>query len=275
MSDVFGRGIHLNPASDSRPYEVEGLVANIAAAANSSSVTLYPIHAAGKMADSQFMDATKSSRVTTRLPAGGNASTPTMHAIAQETGGAALTGSTNFALAFDTIANDLRVYYSIGYRTSGERQNRMKNVEVRLKKKGYTVRTRKAVIEQTPASEMSDAVTANLFHQRDENDLGITAVADGSTMVITIPTQTLTLVPEGDDLTGKLSVFCAFLRQDGAVSRVDQQTHQFRFPAASLARRKEVTIKLTVDADESTGAMSLGVMDENSKATGFSVVKLR
>lgn len=274
-SELLGRSFQLNPAALARPHEVQGLVTNVAAAANSSGITLYPIQASGKMADSSFLDASKSTRVTMRVPVHSNASTETMHAIAQETGGTALTGSTNFALAFNTISNDLRIYYSIGYRTGGERQNRMKNVEVRLKKKGYTIRTRKSVVERTPSSEMSDAVTANLFHQRDQNDLGISATAEGMTMVITIPTQTLTLLPEGSDLTGKLSVFCAFLRQDGAVSRVDRQTHQFRFPAASLARRKEVTIRLNVDADESTGAMSLGVMDDNSKATGFAVVKLK
>jgi VWFA-related protein len=274
IREVFGRNAQLNPISDASPYALQGVETKIAAAANSSGITLYPIHATGKMTGSSFRDATKGGRTGMNMTAAADTTTPAVHAIAQETGGVAMTGSTNFALAFDTISNDLRVYYSIGYRTSGERQDRMKNVEVRVKNKRLAVRTRKAVIEQTPASEMTDAVAANLFSMRDENDLGITATADGATMVITIPTATLTLAPEGNDLTGKLSAFCAFLRKDGAVSRVDRQTHQFRFPAASLARRKEVTIRLELDADESTGTMSLGVMDENSRATGFAVVKL-
>lgn len=43
---------------------------------------------------------------------------------------------------------------------------------------------------------------------------------------------------------------------------------------ASLARRKEVTVKLDVTADAQVGAISLGVLDDGSNATGFALVKL-
>jgi VWFA-related protein len=279
----FTGGETFNPFSHAKPYALEGLAREIANAANSAGVTLYPIHAAGKWADSAMLDASQTMTARGGPPMQTDTSTQTLHMVAEDTGGKAMTGSSNFKLAFDTISNDLNVYYSLGYRTDGARQDRMKNVEVKLRKKGYAVRTRKAIVEQTAATEMNDMVAANLFQARATNDLNIkagigTATAAGENLVhpltITIPTSTLTLLPDGTDLVGKFSVFAAFLRSDGAVSSVGRQTQQFRFPAASLAKRKEVTVKLDVTADARVGAISLGVMDEASSATGFALVKL-
>jgi VWFA-related protein len=273
-----------NPLSESRIYELSNVVSEIASAANGAGITLYPIHAGGKGLGINDIDASESLHIGMRSVAASDTSMETLHALAEDTGGKALTGSTNWQLAFNTIATDLSTYYSLGYRSSGERQDRLKNVDVRLKKRGYTVRNRKAVIEKTPQSEMSDAVMANLFYTSPANALEVkattgapTPAGNGSVVVpltITVPMQALTLLPDGEDLVGRYSVFAAFLRQDGAVSKVSNQTQVFRFPASSLPRRKELTVKLDVTTDPQTGAISLGMMDETSRQTGFAVVKL-
>jgi VWFA-related protein len=274
---------NINPASESRVYALPQLAVQVADAANSAGVTLYPINLAGKFADNSLRDASVTNQLTNRPVDSTQTSTMNLFTLAANTGGIASAGSSNWKLVFDTIANDLNIYYSLGYRTDGARQDRVKNVEVRLKKKGYTVRTRKSIVEQTAATEMNEAVAANLFHAREHNDLNIKAGIGSATpagenlvhpLTITIPTSTLTLMPDGNDLVGKFSVFAAFLRADGAISSVGRQTQQFRFPAASLAKRKEVTVKLDVTADARVGAISLGVMDEVSSATGFALVKL-
>ena len=274
----------LRPQSEARHYVLHDLASDIAAAANSAGVTLYPINALGMTTDDDTVrDASQRVFMPTRTGAHTDTSTATLRALAQDTGGRAMAGSSNWKLAFDTIANDLGIYYSLGYRTSGERKDRMKKVEVRVRNKRYSVRTRKAIVEQTVATEMNDAVTSALFHSRDNNDLGIRAsigeaAPAGANLVhpltVTIPTSTLTLIPDGTDLVGSFSIFTAFLRSDGAVSKVGKQTHQFRFPAASLSRRRQVTVKLDVTADARVGAISLGIMDEASRATGFQVIKL-
>jgi VWFA-related protein len=281
LRESFNGTFH--PASEARVYELPKLGVEIAAAANSAGVTLYPINLAGKFTDMGMRDASSEINLTSRPLDSTQTSTMNLFTLAANTGGIAAAGSSNWKLVFDTIANDLNVYYSLGYRTDGARQDRVKNVEVRLRKKGYTVRTRKAIVEQTAATEMNDAVAANLFHTRATNDLNIKAGIGAATpagenlvhpLTITIPTSTLTLIPDGTDLVGKFSVFAAFLRSDGAVSSVGRQTQQFRFPAASLAKRKEVTVKLDVTADARVGSISLGVMDEASSATGFARVTL-
>ncbi|MEA2462517.1 MAG: hypothetical protein QOJ98_264, partial [Acidobacteriota bacterium] len=225
-----------SPMSEARIYDLPEVANELAGAANAAGVTLYPINLAGKFTDESMRDASHNLQLTLRPVITAGTSTINMHSMAVNTGGLATSGSSNWKLAFDTIANDLNIYYSLGYRTSGERKDRTKNVDVRLKKKGsYTVRTRKAIVERTAASEMTDSVTANLFHDPSQNDLGVAATidddstpAEGNTVVIpvriTIPTETLTLLPDGDDLAGSFSLFAAFLRQDGAVSKVNRQT---------------------------------------------------
>ena len=263
---------------EAKEFEFRSLVTDITTVANSAGVTLYPIDAAGKEAGIADRSAN-----ATRLPMAGAPMTPALRAIAADTGGIAITGSDNWKLAFDTISNDLETYYSLGYRSEGERQDRMKNIEVRLKNRKYSVRTRRAVIERSIESEMQDAVASNLFRPAANNDLAIRAAAGaanagGETVVVpltvTIPIDKLTLVPEGSDLTGRFALYAAFLRNDGAVSKVAQQPQSFRFPADSLKRRKDLTVKFEVTADSRTSGVSIGLMDELSLVTGFASVRI-
>jgi VWFA-related protein len=285
IREDFAGGDNQSSMLDARSYQLPSLINELADVANSSGIALYPIDAGGKGGDLSSIDASRHVRVTSlSQPATPKTGIATMQAIADATGGKALTGSTNFELAFDTIATDLTTYYSLGYRSDDERQDRMKSIDVRLKKKGYLVRARRSVVEQTVSTEMGDAVAANLFRPMSTNDLKIRAIADPVTeagadtisvpVTVTIPTNSLTLLPDGTDLTGRFSIFAAFVRNDGAVSKVTRQEQQFRFPSASLERRKEITVRLAVTTDARTDGISIGVMDEASHATGFASVKL-
>ncbi len=266
-------------------FEITGLVREVADTANSSGVAIYPIDVGGKDSGTGFADASESPIATTTPYIVPQTGQMTLSTIAAETGGTSMYGSTNWKLAFDTIADDLNTYYSLGYRSTGEQKDRLRNITVKLKtKQRYAVRTRHGVIEPSASSEMNDAVSAHLFREIAGNDLAIRATAatatpgDGESLTIpitiTIPTDKLTLLPDGTDLTGSFSVFAAFLRKDGAVSKVARQAQNFRFPADSLKRRKELTVKIDVKADSRIGGISVGVMDEASRATGFASVKL-
>ncbi|HEU4520654.1 MAG TPA: VWA domain-containing protein [Thermoanaerobaculia bacterium] len=276
--------VNSSALAEGREFEMPHLVSEVVEAANSSGVTLYPIDAAGKDSGMMNRDASVNVRTTPSGAVTQGTMLQTLRSMAGQTGGMALEGSSNWKLAFDTISNDLETYYSLGYRSDGPRQDRMKNIQVKLKNKRLNVRTRNAVIERTVTSEMQDAVSANLFRSARDNDLAIKAVAGGPQpkdaeavvipVTITIPMDKLTLLPEGTDLTGRFSIFAAFLRKDGAVSKVAQAPQAFRFPAESLPRRKEITFKLDVTTDANTNGISVGVMDEVSRATGFASVKV-
>jgi VWFA-related protein len=285
IRDQFEGGQSAPIENDAQAFAISGLVEEIANAANSSGVTMYAIDARGLSGGFNDVDASTNTRVGYRTTVVPETSLTTLRAVADLTGGTAFTGTSNWKLAFDTIAADLRTYYSLGYRTSGERRDRMKKVEVRLKKKGLNVRVRRQVLERSITSEMADAVAAQLFHASATNDLAIEAIAgppsvgQADTVVvpltITIPTEQLTLVPEADDLTGAFSVYAAFLRSDGAVGHAAQPAQRFRFPAASLDRRRQITVKLDVSMDARTTGVAIGVMDDMSRVTGFTSVELQ
>ena len=69
-------------------------------------------------------------------------------------------------------------------------------------------------------------------------------------------------------------MYVAFVRNDGMVSKVTRQETGLRFPADSLKRRKEITVRQTVTIDSRTEGVSIGVMDDYSHITGFAMLKL-
>ena len=290
IKEQFDGGDSQNPLVDAKQFEHPTLVDSVAEAANSAGVTLYAIQAGGLGANQIMGDASdpslsvllSSARIIAFSPDNG-----TLETVAAATGGFALTNSNNFDLATNTLLADLGSYYSLGYRADGQREDRVTTIAVRLKNNPnkYKVRTRRTLVETSTASAVRDAVVANLFYPVAKNELKISlaagqpaAGADSAKVTvplqITIPMEQLTLMPEGTDLTGKLTVVGAFLRKDGAVSKLDQRQQTFRFPADSLKRRKEITMKLDLAAEAGTEGVSIGVVDEISRVTGFASTRL-
>jgi hypothetical protein len=288
MKDAFQNGKGQNPRADAAPYDDAPMLQDVIATANASGVTLYPISATGKFSGMDSIDASIGAPALNEGQGRINRMQfieQPLQQIAGATGGVALTGSSNFKLGFDRILSDLTTYYSLGYRADAEPRDSVRKIDVRLKKKGpYTVRTREAYVDRSVASEMTDAVMANLVYPVTKNDLkisisaGAPAVAGGDDVTvpvdIKVPTASLTLVPEGADLTGRISVYAAFFRRDGATSKVTKQEFPIRFPADSLGRRKELTVKIAITTHKNTDSISVGVMDEVAHATGFGTAKV-
>ncbi|MCU1350650.1 MAG: hypothetical protein JWO56_3680, partial [Acidobacteria bacterium] len=284
----FLGGESVNYSAEADAYRDRELEPSIAALANASGVTLYPMHAGGISGDLDNISAENNGMNYSVPTAGVNAmsgSTPLMQRLASDTGGVALLGTNNFTLGFTRISDDLTSYYSLGFRATGPRQDAVRPLTVKLKNpRGLQVRSRPQYIEKSMTSEMNDTVSANLFFPIAHNDLAVKlssgtsqpATPDEVTLPIDIklPTANVTLLPDGTDLTGRLSIYIAFVRGNGAVSKVTRQEQQFRFPADSLKRRKELTVRTTLTMDTAVEAVSVGVMDEASHATGYAMLKL-
>ena len=285
IKDGFEGSSTFNPTAEAARYADRLIVKELADTANSSDVTLYPISASGlnaelpsSGADPNRGEYTMAARSVERP----DATFQTLQQIAGLTGGRALTGSNDFQLAFETVATDLSTYYSLGYRSQGERIDSVRTIDVKLRRPqpGLLVRARQSFVEKSLTSEMSDAVAANLFYPVSHNDLAVSMsagtpapAADRRKVVvpvqIKVPTAGLTLIPDGQDLVGRFSSFTAFVRRDGRVSEVARLQHQLRFPAASLKRRREILVKVDITMDPRTEGISVGVMDDVSHVTGF------
>jgi len=288
IKEQFTNGQSYVPRVAAQRYDEPGLPKQVADIANSSGITLYPISASGLGIDMSSISAENRgtyNAVSTEM-SHSDESLLAMHEIAEATGGKALTNSNNFDLAFDTLTQDMISYYSLGYHTEGQRQDAVRTINVKLRRKGYTLRARETFIEKSLKSEMQDAVAANLLYPIAKNDLNVSmakagepaAASDQHVVVpvtITIPTASLTLIPDGTDLVGQFSSYTAFIRNDGRVSEVKQQQHQLRFPADSLKRRKAITVKYDLTIDDKTEGVSVGIMDDTSHVTGFATLPIK
>jgi VWFA-related protein len=289
IKDKFDGGLSVNYVAEAQKYREPELINNIAALANASGVTLYPIHAGGLGAETSSSSADKGNFAYDTPSSTANAmneSFPAMQQLAAATGGVALIGTSNYAAGFARITDDLTSYYSLGFRATGPRQDAVRPLTVKLKNpRGLVIRMRPQYIEKSQTSEMNDTVSANLFFPISHNDIGVKLAAGAAQpgaqagqitvpLDIKVPTSTLTLVPVGPDLSGRFSIYVAFVQASGATSKVTRQEQQVKFPADSLKRRKELTVRTMIAMDDKVEAVSVGVLDETSKATGFAVLKL-
>ncbi|MBI2214102.1 MAG: VWA domain-containing protein [Acidobacteria bacterium] len=274
-----------NPLANVSKYDLAPKVQLLTDSANASGFTLYPIYAKGLADDSTGADMAGSlamnfaQAVSASRDAARSNDTMPLQTMANRTGGRLSMGGNDLGPAFDGITTDLENYYSIGYRPEGERSGMPRSVVVNVDRPGLKVRTKASFLERTLENEIEETVAAALFYPVDRNDLGIIvstkspeAQPDGALQTklrIDVPTASMALLPQGDDLAGSIVVYIGFVKADGGVSKIAKQSQKFAFPAATASRRKNITLELDVTADASTNRIAVGVLDEASKSTGY------
>jgi len=204
-------------------------------------------------------------------------------ALADITGGAALSGTQNFEVAFQTLARDLSTFYSIGYKST-DGSNESRKITVRTKKSGLTVRARKSYTPKSSDQEMNDRVVANLFHQPAQSEWPITLSAkpaekngDLYKVPVTIALQPdLTLIPQEKNLVGGFVLYIVVGTKDGAMSKVTKNARKIEIPAGGEAelRSKPMTFTLMLSVKPGDNIVSVGVTDQISSITGFDRIEV-
>jgi VWFA-related protein len=289
LKEKYEGGLHHSPVAEgTMRFDASGMIASIGNAANSAGVSLYPISVRGtthmvRTADETGEDEYDAQKgFTSALAARILNPTSALRGLAAVTGGVAFTDSSNFEKAFSQIRTDLESYYSLGYRPSRPAGEGTQSVVVRLRQdRGQVVRYRSGLIDRSVEATQQQELAASISHDPQKNDLGITLKPqpivpgeDGKAtlpMRIVIPMDVLTLLPDGEDLTGKLAIIVQFVRNDSVMSLVSRRTNDFRFPAATRARRKELTVQTDIALDPDVRRISVGVVDENSQVVGYAV----
>lgn len=276
-----GWGSHGSSLIESMSFDSTHLIQSVAKTANANGITLYTLHAGG-LAGGNEMSAENAKPLSfSAQQAALSNSTDSLNLLANLTGGKATVGTNNFKMGFDQIQRDLNGYYSLGYRAGTERVDRQRSVDVKVKNRNYVVRSRKSFVEKSVETEMGDRVIANLFYESKANDLKIflttgrpIATEDGLFKVpveVHIPMENVSLIPQGELNVGGFSVFVAASDKNGDMSDVSRQTHQIKVPQTELARTagKHYTYALELLMEKGRNKISIGVVDEISKTTGF------
>ena len=265
-----------SPMADSSAYDLTQMLRDLAGEAWNKGITIYTIDpemadSASTMVESQrTIDRAAQFATTANRSAG-------YQLIADETGGLAFLARKP-GDAVGEIASDLDAFYSIGIGSP------LTNKQS-LQAKGYKVRVTPGGAQPTPDAEISSRVIANHLLKPDTNDLGIvvqaaTPVSEGEkrrvALKVMIPIKNLKFVQEGSEVTGGFSVYIATGDRLGHASSVIKQTKQLRWPAAALqaAGDKQLTFAVDVVLEPGRTQISVGVLDDRSKATGYDRVSI-
>jgi VWFA-related protein len=178
LMDYWRQTFHADPGTVNMAglqVEKSGSFKRMIADANTAGITIDTIDAGGLTGSETSVDTegNGSARLDSALIRD-NRRGP-LQLIAAETGGRAIINENDFDRALLQIGADTMTYYSLGFR--GEGKEGLRNVDVKVKRPGLTVRTAKAYSDRTTEERIRDAVESAFDFPIDANPLGVTLVA--------------------------------------------------------------------------------------------------
>jgi len=205
--------------------------------------------------------------------------------LARISGGLALTNTSNFDFAFQTLVNDLNSYYSLGFKPSDTAASGLRKIVVKMKNPEYRFRARETYIPSSKAvqDEMSARVIANLYTADAHNGWEIsvkpgTPEKQGSEYRVPIEVTmvpAITLLPQGDTLVGNFAVFVV-VGNGEKTSTVIKNVHAVKVPANAEDdfREKKITYKATISMTPGDNILSVAVVDQANNNAGFARAKV-
>jgi VWFA-related protein len=252
-----------------------------AEAANGAGVSLFMVDAAGLQAGD-----TKLSAEFAGTGGSVNEGLATLDAesalrlLANETGGAAIVGRNNLALALEGLEPAWTAYYSLGFESSTSKPGVPRAIRVSVKRPGVRVLTRRNVVERTPEQKVSDAVLSGVHFPRTLNPLRASlhighAKQSGKSWLVPIefkvPFEKLTLIPQGGRAKGALLFTTVAATPDGRISPVMTERARIDVPESELASLtgKVFTYALTLHMRPGPQILSAALTDEVSRLSSY------
>jgi len=200
------------------------------------------------------------------------------HTLATITGGATLSNTQNFDLAFQILDRDLTSFYSLGYKPSADVQGE-RSITVHVKKSGLTARARQSFTPKNADEEMNDRVIANVLHQGVSGEWPVHLTAqepekNGDLYKVPVTVELdpkLTLLPQDQKLVGAFTMYIVVGTKDGAMSKVTKVARKIEVPPAAEKdfRSKPMKYTLALSVRPGDNIISVGVSDQISNVSGF------
>jgi VWFA-related protein len=250
-------------------------------AANASGVSVYTIDASGLSVDSNVSaeNRTQGQRLDTFLER--NNLQSMLSLMAEETGGEAILNKNDVLVALKNIEKDYTSYYSIGYRSIRSGLDRPHKVEVKLKKKGFTVRARRSYLEKGVETKVREAVTSALFFPRDDNPLAVglevgkPVPADRENFAVPvtlrIPYARLAMLPEGTKVRGRVVFYFVVIDSAGQQSELTTQPVPIDLDAKKFEAlaRKDYVYDVKLIMIPGGQKLSIAVRDDITNSTSY------
>lgn len=262
-------------------FGTQSLIRSIIDNANASRVTIYPIYPIGL--GRQMPDASVG---YTFPPAAEHLilqnETVSLNEIARKTGGLMAASARDAIDLLPRIASDLTDYYSLAYSITLTRTDSARNITVRTRRPGLTVRNRGQFVEKSDDTRMRDRLIAALFRgAAEESQIGIMASfgkrrksrgTETLPLRIRVPIADLTTLPEGrDKQAGSFAVYVAASEDLNKLSAITQKTQAFEVKESQLAAAQDgyFTYDLDVKVDRGAKFVAVGVLDEVGRTYGL------
>jgi VWFA-related protein len=198
-------------------------------ALNDAQASLYPVDARGLVGAIAYASR-GTPRFTTLADVRGNLET--MEVMAEDTGGRAFGNSNALDVSIARAIDDARLTYVLGYYPTDTRlDGRFRSIEVRLRKEGLRVRSRRGYVAMEPALDPKGrdaALRAALQGPLAATQVGLSAEietdnAGAVTVKLRIDPATLTLDDQGGQLRGTVDLLVAEVSRlaRGTVLRAD------------------------------------------------------
>jgi VWFA-related protein len=226
-------------------FDMSPKYTNIIQSANANGVTIYTLDASG-LSTGDLM--TAENRTTdikvNEFFVRQNMQGP-IRTMAEQTGGVAAINTNDWKASLDEIAADFSNFYSLGYRSAKGASDRPHKIDVSVKRKGVTVRTRSSFVEKSVETRTAEAVLASLHYPRGENPLGISISVGEPTpygrdnyllpVRVAVPIGRLGMVPSGDLYQGQFFVYFVVLDASEKQSDLQIQRQEVTVPAKDFA----------------------------------------
>lgn len=281
-----GRSALIDPLIETMREDQTSLFNQIARNANAHQVTLYTLDARGSSFGGSlsaasgdltagFAGPTYAANLRTQ-----NLQEPLL-GLAEATGGTAVLNTLNFADALADIADDFDSFYSLGYRAPQGGDGAFHAIEVRVRQPGLVVRHRKGYVDKPQVERVADRTLSSLIMEIESNPLGIevnfgTPKKDGRNkyllpILVRIPFDGLTLLPNGDVVEGKVSIFVVVKDEEHGISDLKKIPYPIRVPHDQLdaAEGREVGYRTVLRIRSGTPRVAVGVWDELSGIESF------
>jgi len=251
-----------------------------AEAANGAGVSLFMVDAAGLTGDTRLSAEFAGTAGSVNEGLATLDAESALRLLADETGGAAIVGRNNLALALEGLESAWTAYYSLGFESSASKPGVPRSIRVSVRRPGVRVLTRRNVVERTPEQKVADAVLSGVHFPKTLNPLRAslsigTAKQSGKMWLVPfefkVPFEKLTLIPQGGRLKGALLFTTAAATPDGRISPVTTERATIDVPESDLASLpgKVFTYSSTLKLRPGPQIISAALTDEISRLSSF------
>ncbi|MEM7052801.1 MAG: VWA domain-containing protein [Acidobacteriota bacterium] len=283
-----------DPVTSAIHAEVQQRYEAIVKTANAAGFAIYPVSTfSGLSARAPYLDVERTPQLSfnggfDELPPEIDAeSAPKI--MAAGTGGKFFS-STKFYNSFDNIDELTANSYVLGFQTDRAPDRKYHKIQVKTKRKGLRVTNREGYLHISREDRLVNELTTPLTYPKDRGDFpiaveimppeSVTAKRVTLTVAGVVPLEDVTLIPQGDEMIGRVYLYLAVYDEDGELVNLYRERQDVRLPADRVASAPEdspARFGLRVkDLKRGNYTFTLTLLDEISDrfATGLQPVQL-